>query len=265
MRTPGAFLGVLLASASAQGATIALTEKSGIYLAQVEINGAVRLPFMIDTGATTVVLGRDVLLSLARAGDGIDYAGPITSLLADGTKVTGERVVLREVKLGSHTVRNVIATVTSVNGQLLLGQSFLSRLPAWRIDYRQHALVIEDVLPARTESGGSVTALSSYERGLVDRTAWEEWSTKLSGSYRAGAYYWAERRSVSITPQSDCRQPSSLSNAQISQYQADTQRFQAGCEAAQVRLTPSDWLRFSSPDYKLGWNAYAASLTSPTR
>ena len=32
--------------------------------------------------------------------------------------------------------------------------------------------------------------------------------------------------------------------------------FTAGCEASKARLTPTDILRKSEPDYKLGWNAY---------
>src|SRR5208337_2315877 len=55
-----------------------------------------------------------------------------------------KRFLLHEVRVGDHVVRNVIANVAPVKGDPLLGQSFLSKLPAWTIDNQHHALVLND-------------------------------------------------------------------------------------------------------------------------
>jgi hypothetical protein len=48
------------------------------------------------------------------------------------------------VQVGSYVVTNVVASVVSVKGDPLLGQSFLSKLPAWSIDNQSHSLVLSD-------------------------------------------------------------------------------------------------------------------------
>jgi hypothetical protein len=61
---------------------------------------------------------------------------------ADGSKHPSEKNVLHEMRVGDHVVRNVVASVVSVNGDPLLGQTFLSKLPAWSIDNTRQVLVI---------------------------------------------------------------------------------------------------------------------------
>lgn len=78
-----------------------------------------------------------------------------------------------------------------------------------------------------------------YDRGLADRTAYEKWIAGTSGNVRAGAEYWAGQRSLA--------QPGACDGSP---------EFVAGCTQAKERLTPTDVLRKSQPDYKLGWNAY---------
>ena len=83
------------------------------------------------------------------------------------------------------------------------------------------------------------TASPMFQRGLADRTAWENWLLKLDGDKRAGAEYWASQRSI-LHP-----------GAWIG-----TAAFVAGCNQAKPRLAPCDILRKSEPDYKLGWNSF---------
>jgi len=78
-----------------------------------------------------------------------------------------------------------------------------------------------------------------FQRGLADRTAWENWLLKLDGDKRAGAEYWASQRSISHP--GPC---------------IGTPAFVAGCNQAKPRLAPCDILRKSEPDYKLGWNSF---------
>jgi hypothetical protein len=83
------------------------------------------------------------------------------------------------------------------------------------------------------------TASPMFQRGLADRTAWENWLLKLDGDKRVGAEYWASQRSIP--------HPGACTG---------TPAFVAGCNQAKPRLAPSDILRKSEPDYKLGWNSF---------
>jgi hypothetical protein len=62
--------------------------------------------------------------------------------LADGSTQSGDKFLLHKVIVGNQVVRNVEATVVSVKGDPLLGQAFLSKLPAWTFDNERHALVL---------------------------------------------------------------------------------------------------------------------------
>jgi len=73
-----------------------------------------------------------------------DFLGTGTVVLADGSEHPSRRFFLHEVQVGNHVVRNVIANVVSVRGDPLLGQSFVSKLPAFSIDNQQHTLVLND-------------------------------------------------------------------------------------------------------------------------
>jgi len=88
-----------------------------------------------------------------------------------------------------------------------------------------------------------------FAKGLSDRTIWANWYTSLAeGSFKSGVEYWASHRSLA-------------NPGPCEQISAD---FTAGCLAAKIRLTPSDVLRKSDPDYRLGWNSYvpSSSLTA---
>ena len=126
--------------------TIQLAGQHGTYMVPVRINGAMTLPFVLDTGASAVAIPEDVFLTLTRTGTVTtsDFLGTGTVQLADGSEHASRRFVLHEVQVGNHVVRNVIANVVSVRGDPLLGQSFLSKLPAWSIDNQSHSLVLHD-------------------------------------------------------------------------------------------------------------------------
>ena len=141
------FLLLLLAASMrpAAGETIQLERNQhGTYIISVQINGALVLPFVLDTGASLVVIPEDVFRTLTRTGTVTknDFIGTGTAMLADGSEHASDSYVLHEVRVGDHIVRNVVASVVPVNGAALLGQSFLSKLPAWSIDNTRQALVI---------------------------------------------------------------------------------------------------------------------------
>lgn len=83
----------------------------------------------------------------------------------------------------------------------------------------------------------------AYLDGQQDRRVWEAWIGGLSGGMREGAEWWAGIRSSARPPQ--CSAAPSAS---------DQQAAVVGCNAARVRLAPSDRRRRSEPDYRQGWN-----------
>lgn len=125
----------------------ALQRRGGVYVVDVQINGAATYPFVVDSGASEVMLTADVLLALRRQG-AIDFDADIlesqTYVDASGDSEERMRVRLRTLRIGPVTVRNVEAGVNSVESQsLLLGQSFLSRVD-WRLDANRGLLELSD-------------------------------------------------------------------------------------------------------------------------
>ena len=123
---------------------IPLTPLGKVFRVQVGINGAITLPFILDSGASDVQIPVDVVMTLARAGtisDG-DRLGPQMCTLADGSETRCDELMLRELRLGNHIVRNVVASIGPPKSDLLLGQSFLSRFGIWAIDNARRVLIL---------------------------------------------------------------------------------------------------------------------------
>jgi len=137
---------LLLLSRSAVGETIPLQCPGGTCLVPVRMNNAITIDFLIDSGASNVMIPADVVLTLVRTGTlkTSDFIETITMTLADGSKHAVKQFVLHELQVGGQVVRNVTAGMNPVLGPPLLGQSFLSKLPAWTIDNQRHALVLND-------------------------------------------------------------------------------------------------------------------------
>jgi hypothetical protein len=96
------------------------------------------------------------------------------------------------------------------------------------------------IAPSATPISIPTAPVSSlFTQGLADRTAWEQWVGGLSSDFETGARYWAGQRSLP--------RPGSCTGVPA---------FTAGCEAARARLTPTDIMRKSYPEYRAGWNSY---------
>jgi clan AA aspartic protease (TIGR02281 family) len=125
---------------------ISLQENDGgLYLAQVNINGAFTIGFVIDSGASLVMIPEDVVSTLFRTGKLklSDFTGEgITISLADGSTLPSKTFTLRELSLGDIHLSNVAAAVGTTKSPALLGQSFLSRLKSWSLDNARHVLML---------------------------------------------------------------------------------------------------------------------------
>ena len=71
-----------------------------------------------------------------------DFIGEQTYKLADGSTVPSVTFLIRSLKVGNREIQNVTASVTAVEGSLLLGQTFLSRFKSWSIDNQREMLVL---------------------------------------------------------------------------------------------------------------------------
>lgn len=99
----------------------------------VQINGIVTRNFVVDSGATNVMLPTGLVTELVENGTltESDYLpGYIIMTIADGSKSKRRRFVLRSIRVGQTTVSSVEATDSGPNGALLLGMSFLAKANA---------------------------------------------------------------------------------------------------------------------------------------
>ena len=96
-------------------------------------------------------------------------------------------------------------------------------------------------IPAASAAATSLSPPSqAYIEGRNARIAYENWFAGLSDADKAGAEFWASRRSLKPPP-STCH------------YQSTA--FENGCQEAKRILKPLDARRTSEPDFKLGWNS----------
>lgn len=99
-----------------------LRNHSGHYVATGSINGSAVI-FLIDTGATDVAIDERQAAQL-----GLKKGPPVMVTTANG-RVKGWRTLLRKVELGSIELPAIAATIVpDLNGEALLGMSFLKRL-----------------------------------------------------------------------------------------------------------------------------------------
>ena len=107
---------VLGACRPASAEEIPLGSHGSTYSVAVRLNDAITLNFLLDTGASDVALPGDVVSTRLRTGTLTerDFVGSATYLLADGSKLPSLRFILREVRVGSQSARNVVANVSPV-------------------------------------------------------------------------------------------------------------------------------------------------------
>jgi gag-polyprotein putative aspartyl protease len=108
-------------------ANITLRTDGGVLMVPVQINGALTLDFIIDSGAADVAIPADVVSTLMRTGTlkRTDFIGERTYILADGSEVPSQVFTVRSLKVGSHIIENVQGSIASAKATPLLGQSFL--------------------------------------------------------------------------------------------------------------------------------------------
>jgi len=112
----------------------------------VLINEAITLNFVVDSGAAHVSIPADAVITLMQTGTlkNTDFLGEQTYVLADGSTIPSQTFRIKSLKVGNKVLENVIGSIASVKGSLLLGRSFLSRFKSWSVDNTKHALLLSE-------------------------------------------------------------------------------------------------------------------------
>lgn len=124
---------------------IPLLKMSGGLIAPVVINNALKLNFVVDSGASDVSIPADVFLRLVRANTvtQADITGIRNYKNADGQVFQSKTFVIRSLKIGNIEAPKVQAKVSPSNAPPLLGQSFLKRFKSWSIDNSTQELILQ--------------------------------------------------------------------------------------------------------------------------
>jgi aspartyl protease family protein len=119
---------------------------SGSYRLIAHVNDSYSVAFVLDTGADSVLISLPLATELVRNGTltEADMGEGTEVQTASGQIEAGLHVRLRSVEVGGVRVNNVHALVMENVPKfgMLLGQSFLRRLPSWSIDNQTGELVI---------------------------------------------------------------------------------------------------------------------------
>jgi hypothetical protein len=128
-----------------QETRIPLVRMSGGLIAPVVINHALKLNFIVDSGASDVSIPADVFSSLVRANTvtQADITGVRNYKNADGEVFQSKTFVIRSLKIGNIEAPSVQAKVSPSNAPPLLGQSFLKRFKSWSIDNSTQELILQ--------------------------------------------------------------------------------------------------------------------------
>ncbi len=142
-------------------------DESGIYTIPCEVNG-LKLPFVFDTGASAVSISLTEASFMLKNGylAHADITGTTNVQTADGKIAENYTINLKELKIGSVTLNNVKALVSSgLDAPLLLGQTVLDQLGHW--SFKNSSLVLNDY-------SSDTTILSLEEIGKMTKFDFNE-------------------------------------------------------------------------------------------
>ena len=126
--------------------TVTLRRQSGVLMVPAILNQVVSANFVVDSGASDVVIPEHLLQDLRKAGrfKDADFTGTQMVKIADGSVVKSRTFVLRTFSLSNRVLENVRASVAPSNATPLLGQSFLQRFASWSIDNERQVLLLKE-------------------------------------------------------------------------------------------------------------------------
>ncbi|MGV3528791.1 MAG: retroviral-like aspartic protease family protein [Flavisolibacter sp.] len=126
--------------------TIRMQKSGGVFIIPCKVNG-LDLNFIFDTGASMVSISLTEASFMIKNGllSNSDIIGKSSFQTADGKISEGTIILLREIIIGGKVLRNIKASVVhNIDAPLLLGQSALSQLGKFSMDYSTNTFVIEN-------------------------------------------------------------------------------------------------------------------------
>lgn len=102
--------------------------------------GSKPVMMQVDTGATEMTVSDNVAEALLANGEA-ETTGDEQDILADGSKITSKRVIIREVKIGMHVLHNVAAAIVPNDAGMLLPFPILNAIGIVTIDTAANKLI----------------------------------------------------------------------------------------------------------------------------
>lgn len=121
------------------------TENNMLYVT-TELNGVLKIPFLIDSGASEVNVPFPVFYTMLLSGTVTiaDKLDPKVYTLADGSEVKCQRFRIKSLKIGKTTLYNIEASISmNSDSPLILGQNVLSKLKIVSFDYKDSKMYID--------------------------------------------------------------------------------------------------------------------------
>ena len=150
LRVIPAVLGLVLMAVPAMAEPMATSQMvrmephNGAFAIAVVLNNVLTENFIVDSGAADVSIPAEVASTLKKLGTitGADFLGSKIYMLADGSKVPSDTYRIASLRIGDIVMQNVTVRIAAENSDLLLGQSFLSRLKSWSMDNARQVMII---------------------------------------------------------------------------------------------------------------------------
>lgn len=126
------------------GNEIALEADGQGYRVPARINDALTAKFVVDSGASVVMLPKEMVEDLTRSGAVApsDMRGRDIYVTADGRHHRGQLLMLRRLDVGGHVATEIMAGIGPEHAEPLLGQSFLAKFKSWTLDNKRHVLIL---------------------------------------------------------------------------------------------------------------------------
>ena len=133
-------------SAAISNRTVTLRRHGGVLMVPALLNDSVSADFIVDSGASDVVLPETVLDDLRKAGkfSDADFTGSQMVKIANGSVFKVRTFTLRSLSVGNRVLTNLHANVAPAKATPLLGQSFLQRFASWSIDNERQVLMLKE-------------------------------------------------------------------------------------------------------------------------
>lgn len=136
-------------NSSTSDVVIPYTQRGGVKLVNVEINGAIGVNMVIDSGASSTLISLAEAQYLAQKGvlTEDDILGQETAQIADGSITLNTLVRLRQIVIDNQIVcTDVIAMISdNFDASLLLGNEVLNRVGSYTIDNDNCVIVFHNV------------------------------------------------------------------------------------------------------------------------